>query len=143
MKIVDFEKQFGEDWLAWRRGGIGSSDIATIAGSNPYESPWHLWHTKKGNVLPPRKISEPMMHGIAHEPICRSEYQRMIGVAPFRPICVEDVDNPRFRASLDGFHAPSRTLIEIKCPVSPRIRLEPLKWTGLCRKLGMINVSGR
>ena len=32
-----------EEWLSERTGGIGSSEIATIVGLNPYETPYSLW----------------------------------------------------------------------------------------------------
>ena len=31
------------DWLAWRRKGIGASDIAGILGISPWASPWSVW----------------------------------------------------------------------------------------------------
>ena len=37
-----------DDWLAWRRGGIGGSDIAAILSLSPWQSPWSLWADKTG-----------------------------------------------------------------------------------------------
>lgn len=37
-----------EQWLSHRRAGIGSSEVATIVGLNPYDSPYQLWRRKKG-----------------------------------------------------------------------------------------------
>ncbi len=42
MKIIDLE-QGTPEWLEWRKNGIGSSDIATIMGANPYQTPYQLW----------------------------------------------------------------------------------------------------
>lgn len=39
------------EWLAWRRGGIGASDIAGILGLSPWSSPWSVWADKTG-LLP-------------------------------------------------------------------------------------------
>jgi putative phage-type endonuclease len=36
------------DWLKEREGGIGSSEIATIVGLNPFETPYQLWRRKIG-----------------------------------------------------------------------------------------------
>lgn len=36
------------EWLAHRQAGIGSSEVATIVGLNPYETPYQLWRRKKG-----------------------------------------------------------------------------------------------
>lgn len=37
-----------EGWLQARKEGIGSSEVATILGANPYESVYRLWRRKKG-----------------------------------------------------------------------------------------------
>ena len=39
-------------WLAAREKGIGSSEVGTILGVNPWETPYQLWRRKKG--LSPR-----------------------------------------------------------------------------------------
>lgn len=36
------------EWLEYRKTGIGSSEIATIVGLNPWETPYQLWRRKKG-----------------------------------------------------------------------------------------------
>lgn len=41
-----------EAWLELRKGGIGSSDVGTILGLNPYETPYQLWRKKKGLDAP-------------------------------------------------------------------------------------------
>jgi len=37
-------------WLAVRREGITATDAATIMGASPWDSPFALWHRKKGNL---------------------------------------------------------------------------------------------
>lgn len=37
-----------EDWLSVRKQGIGSSEIGTILGINPFETPYQLWLRKTG-----------------------------------------------------------------------------------------------
>ncbi len=39
-----------EDWLELRRGFIGSSDVPTVLGLNPYSGPWSLWAVKTGKI---------------------------------------------------------------------------------------------
>lgn len=36
------------EWLDIRQGGIGSSEVATIVGLNPFETPYELWRRKRG-----------------------------------------------------------------------------------------------
>lgn len=38
------------EWLEWRRGGIGASDIAAIMGISPWQSRFSLWADKTGAV---------------------------------------------------------------------------------------------
>ena len=41
-----------EEWLTHRQEGIGSSEVATILGLNPWETPYQLWRRKKGHDAP-------------------------------------------------------------------------------------------
>lgn len=41
-----------EEWLQHRQSGIGSSEVATILGLNPWETPYQLWRRKKGLDAP-------------------------------------------------------------------------------------------
>lgn len=41
-----------EEWLDVRKGGIGSSEIATVLGLNPFETPYQLWRRKRGLDAP-------------------------------------------------------------------------------------------
>lgn len=40
------------EWLKHRESGIGSSEVATILGLNPWETPYQLWRRKKGLDAP-------------------------------------------------------------------------------------------
>lgn len=49
-------------WLALREKGIGSSEVGTILGVNPWETPYQLWRRKKG-LTPPVQENEAMRAG--------------------------------------------------------------------------------
>src|SRR5262245_35499897 len=51
-----------DDWLKWRRDGIGASDIAALMGISPWASPWSVWADKSG-LLPPEPENEYMAAG--------------------------------------------------------------------------------
>ncbi|HEX5567415.1 MAG TPA: YqaJ viral recombinase family protein [Streptomyces sp.] len=58
------------EWHAARANGVGGSEIAAVLGISPYESPFSLWHRKRGNVGPVEETEETYW-GKAHEPaIC-------------------------------------------------------------------------
>lgn len=40
------------EWLKYRESGIGSSEVATIVGLNPWETPYQLWRRKLGLDAP-------------------------------------------------------------------------------------------
>ena len=41
-----------QEWLKYRESGIGSSEVGTILGLNPFETPYQLWRRKKGLDAP-------------------------------------------------------------------------------------------
>lgn len=41
-----------EEWLSIRERGIGSSEISTILGLNPFQTPYQLWLRKRGEGEP-------------------------------------------------------------------------------------------
>ena len=51
-----------EEWLRLRESGIGSSEIATIVGLNPWETPYQLWRRKVG-IDPPKEENFAMKAG--------------------------------------------------------------------------------
>lgn len=54
--------QSREEWLQVRKKGIGSSEIATIVGLNPWETPYQLWRRKLG-IDPPKEENFAMRAG--------------------------------------------------------------------------------
>lgn len=66
--LLGVEKPNTPAWHKLRRGGIGASEIAVVAGLSPYESPFHLWHVKKGNIPGPA-VSNAMDWGNRLEPL--------------------------------------------------------------------------
>ena len=49
-------------WLSLREKGIGSSEVGTILGVNPWETPYQLWRRKKG-LSPAVEENEAMRAG--------------------------------------------------------------------------------
>lgn len=120
MKIISFSAgQQGEEWLSWRKNGVGASDISVIMGSNPYKTPLQLWETKCGYRSEDR-MNPAMEHGIKTENIARQWLNENLQLH-LKAVCVEDGDKSWFRASLDGFDFEQETLLEIKCPVSEKV----------------------
>jgi len=122
LKTVSFtDGQSGGDWLTWRKHGIGASDIAVIMRSNTYRTVLSLWDEKYQTEPAERApLNAAMRHGIEHEESARTwvNSDQNLNLVP---LCLEDVENSHFRASLDGYDSEKRVLCEIKCPVSEYI----------------------
>ena len=48
MSIAIIRPKSRGEWLEHRKNGIGSSEVATIVGLNPWETPYQLWRRKLG-----------------------------------------------------------------------------------------------
>lgn len=107
--------QGSADWHAWRRQGIGASDVGVIMGETKYKSLYELWEEKLG-------ISEPF-EGNVHtrrgnelEPVVRDRYN-LEYMCSLKPATFEYKPWPVLRASLDGIDSIGRHILEIKCPL--------------------------
>ena len=70
-----------EDWLAVRKGGIGSSDAGAAVGLNPYKSQLELWLEKTGRdtalpKLDPYDEESPAYWGNVLEPVVAWHYSK-------------------------------------------------------------------
>lgn len=70
-----------EDWLAVRKGGIGSSDAGAAVGLNPYKSQLELWLEKTGRdtalpKLDPHDEESPAYWGNVLEPVVAWHYSK-------------------------------------------------------------------
>ncbi|GAB2533599.1 YqaJ viral recombinase family nuclease [Simplicispira piscis] len=84
LKLVKTTHLKREDWLAVRKGGIGSSDAAAAVGLHPYKSQLQLWMEKTGRdaglpVVDPNDDQSPLYWGTLLEPIVAAHYTRRTG----------------------------------------------------------------
>lgn len=91
-----------DDWLAYRRLGIGGSDASVVCGVNKYKSPIELWMEKTGQQ-PPQEAGEAAYWGTRLEPLIRDEFTLRTGikVIPVKQI-LQSRDYPFMLANLDG-----------------------------------------
>lgn len=66
-----------QEWQKSRINYIGSSEIVTIAGLNPYESPLELWAKKTGKVADDFKGNLATKYGKAVEPVLRMMFSEV------------------------------------------------------------------
>lgn len=65
-------------WLQQREKGIGSSEVATILGKNPFETPYQLWLRKTGQA-PAKEPNEAMRAGTILEGAVARYYEEETG----------------------------------------------------------------
>lgn len=116
--------QGSEEWLNWRKTGIGASEMSVIMGSLPfsYEDIIELWKKKVGMQVKPFIVTPAIQEGIDTEPEAREKFIKRVGVK-VEPKCFTHPEYEFLRASLDGYGVVKkrskivdRVAVEIKCP---------------------------
>jgi len=112
--------QGSEEWLRWRDSGLGSSEVSTVTGDNPFETPYSLWLRKTGRAGP-KKMNAAMMRGRDMEDTARQCAERLLDMK-FSPKTIVKIPEDFMRVSLDGIDATDSVIVEIKCPSTPTLR---------------------
>jgi len=68
-----------EEWLEWRRKGIGGSDAAVVLGLSPWRSRLDLWLEKTGQFVE-EEDNEAMYWGRVLEDIVAAEFSKRTGL---------------------------------------------------------------
>ena len=106
-------EQGGNDWLEWRRQGIGSSDAPIIMGVSPWCDVLTLYKRKRGE-LPEQESNWAMARGTRLEPEVRALLEKRLGV--LEPATLTHPTIEWMRASVDGISLDGNLVVEIKCP---------------------------
>lgn len=90
------------EWLAWRKGGIGASDVAALIGMSDFASPMSVWTDKLG-LSPIDDDNEFMEFGRRAEPMLTGYFEDRTGwTVTGQQERIEWVGNPVHRCTLDG-----------------------------------------
>lgn len=91
-----------DDWLAWRKGGIGASEIAGVLGLSPWQTPMSIYLNKLDLVADTGE-NEAMRWGNLLEPLIADTYEDMTGhqIVGRQLLCWDRVARHR-RCTLDG-----------------------------------------
>lgn len=149
-KII--KPQTHEGWLDARKGGIGSSEVATILGLNPFESPYQLWQRKLG-MTPPKEETFIMKAGHYLEDAVamffRDETGAHIVKASAGDWIMQDTERPYLQASPDRtfwragekHNEANKGILEIK---TTRMKVSaddlPLNW--FCQLQYQLGIAG-
>ena len=114
--LVDDIKNNHLAWLDARQGRIGSSDIAIIAGLNPYKTRLHLWSEYTGKMQPANlDDNDAVWLGTELEPTVAKMYERKtrLRTVPFNRM-VSRTDLPWAHATPDYLIEEAGCLLECK-----------------------------
>jgi putative phage-type endonuclease len=101
-------------WLEWRRGGLGSSDVAVLMGVHGWKTKYDIWK-EKVHELHENEDNEAMAHGREMEPIARKWIEDNHDIF-LEPRNIQRDDCPWMRCSIDAITFDGKRIYEIKCP---------------------------
>ena len=77
--LVETEGLSKEEWLRYRKSGIGGSDVSCLLGINKWKSEIELWLDKTNQTNEPVIENEAMQWGTIMEPIIRKHFADITG----------------------------------------------------------------
>jgi putative phage-type endonuclease len=91
-----------EDWLEYRKQGIGGSDASVVCGISRYKSPVELWMDKTSQ-LPYQEAGEAAYWGTLLEALVRTEFTKRTGIeVTHKHQLLRSEEHPFMQANLDG-----------------------------------------
>ena len=120
-----------DEWLRSREQGIGSSEVATVLGVNPYDTPYQLWLRKTGRAQAVEKEGFLLKAGHYLEDaisrFCADEAGLEVVKSSAAEFVVVDKEKPFLRVSPDRYAFPvdakhtaeNKTIIECKSTQKP------------------------
>lgn len=100
------------EWIAWRKNGVGGSEVPVLMGESEYSTPLKLWRIKRG--LEGEQVSSfTMQRGHDLEPKIRALYELEHDI-DLPPALVEHSEYPFLRVSLDGWNQELKLVGEFK-----------------------------
>lgn len=101
--LVETEGLSHEEWLRWRKKGIGGSDVSAILGINKWTSAIELWLDKTNQKNDPVEVNEAMEWGTILEPIIRRHFAAVTGKTVMEvKAMLQHPDHPFMIADVDG-----------------------------------------
>lgn len=100
--VTSTENLSYEDWLEFRKNGIGGSDASVVCGISRYKTPIELW-MEKTNQAPMQEAGESAYWGTQLEPLVRAEFSKRTGIeVTAAKQLLQSAEYPFMLANLDG-----------------------------------------
>lgn len=113
-------EQRSPEWLAMRAKTIGSSEVSSVLGTNPWKSARQLWEEKTGRAEG-TKMNAAMQRGVDFEDEARGLLESQVGMI-FTPKVLRHDTKKYMQVSLDGITDDGKVICEIKCPSTDGLR---------------------
>lgn len=116
--LVETDKLSKEEWLKWRKKGIGGSDVSCLLGINKWKSEIELWLDKTNQTNEPPVENEAMLWGTIMEPVIRQYFSKVTGkkVVELKAM-LQHPEHPFMLADVDGITVDDEgnpAILEIK-----------------------------
>lgn len=114
LRLVNTKDMPRDEWLEWRKKGIGGSDVAAICGLSRYTSPMQVYLEKLGE-LPPKEDNPRMKAGRYLEPVIADWFAEETGYKVQRQnFMFQHKDYPFMFANIDRWLPGQNAGLEIK-----------------------------
>lgn len=103
-----------DDWLDWRRKGLGGSDIAALCGLSRYKSEMEVYLDKLG-LIPPIQDNPKMKAGRMLEPLVAEWFAEETGMKVIKQNAIfQHQDHPHMLANIDRWIPGQNAGLECK-----------------------------
>lgn len=121
--MIRFTPKNKEEWLAWRKEGLGASDAAALIGMSPFEDKLSLYE----KIVEGRSVFETvhMRRGKEIEQIVFPTIEARLGFKLEEQVCARHSEFPLLQCTFDGINEEKALLVEIKY-VSNKAKFESL-----------------
>lgn len=106
-------KSNADEYLKWRSSKLGASEVPAIMGVSPYDTSYGLWLKKTGRAKSEWQSNPAIEIGNRFEASARSLFEMKVDL-DFPPTIVVSEEYNFMHASLDGFNAEAKAVLEIK-----------------------------
>ncbi len=104
-----------DDWLKYRKQGIGGSDAGAILGFNKYKSPHSVWLDKTTDFSEDLSDKEAVYWGTRLEPVVAERFEEVTGKKVQRLNAIlQSIENPFMLANLDRVVVGENAILECK-----------------------------
>lgn len=116
--LVETDNLSREDWLRYRKKGIGGSDVASLLGISKWKSEIELWLDKTNQTNNVTEDNEAMEWGRIMEPVIRNHFAEITGKTVVEvKAMLQHPEYPFMLADVDGLTADDEgnpAILEIK-----------------------------